>query len=412
MDKLAKFLQSKKFMVISGFVGLYLISAGLSWIVFSTVASEPSLDLTPGGLAGERSKIAELPKTEVCPINGGKFSEVERKIWESRRPATVILQNHPEARPLSGISKADVVYEAVAEGGVTRFLAVFYCGAAAHDLRVGVIRSARVYFIDWASEYGNKPLFLHWGGANNFCSDCPGGVKSRREVAPEVNAYALLDELGWRAGLEGNDFDGGYTVGYPIVVRDQSRLGVEEDQAEHTPVGFLDELYKAAAERGFGYKDGSGTAWDEDFVEWKFADDAPLGSPKASKISFEFWSNKPEFDVSWDYEPAGNRYLRNNGGEKFVDWEFDSVQVSAKNVVVMFVDERGPVDNEKHMFYETTGEGAAMYFMNGDVIQGSWEKPTQTSRTKFYDENGAEIEFVRGEIWIEAVPKGNDIEYN
>jgi len=79
-----------------------------------------------------------------------------------------MIENHLDSRPPSGLSRADVIYEAVAEGGITRFLTVFYCGVASEDVRIGPIRSARIYFLDFASEYGDKPLFVHQGGAIIF----------------------------------------------------------------------------------------------------------------------------------------------------------------------------------------------------------------------------------------------------
>ncbi|KKU12366.1 MAG: hypothetical protein UX19_C0002G0073, partial [Candidatus Woesebacteria bacterium GW2011_GWA1_45_8] len=123
-ESISKLIFGKKFMVVVSFLGLYLLSAGVSMAVFSFLAKEPSFDGGLGdGLAGSRGRIADLPKTEECPINGGMFSKVEREIWESRRPITAMLENHADSRPASGLSKADVIYEAVAEGGITRFLA-------------------------------------------------------------------------------------------------------------------------------------------------------------------------------------------------------------------------------------------------------------------------------------------------
>ena len=77
----------------------------------------------------------------------------------------------------------------------------------------------------------------------------------------------------------------------------------------------------------------------------------------------------------------------------------------------MQVEEKGPVDKEKHMFYTTIGKGNALIFQNGDVIKGTWEKKTQLDRTKFMDSNGKEVAFVRGQIWIDAIPKGNEVKY-
>src|SRR3990172_4163820 len=123
---LSGFLTSKRAMTILSLLGLYLLSAGASWAIFSFAAGEPAVngdDLL--------ARISGLPKTEECPINGAFYTELERDIWEGRRPITAIIENHQEARPQSGLSRADVTYEAVAEGGITRFLSVFYCGVSA-----------------------------------------------------------------------------------------------------------------------------------------------------------------------------------------------------------------------------------------------------------------------------------------
>jgi hypothetical protein len=406
MKKIMQITSGKKFTVFVTLLGLYLFSAGTSWALFSYLKGSGDSAKT---VAEGRGRIdPDLPKTEECPINGKMFSKPERDIWETRRPMTAVVENSLDSRPQSGLSYADVVYEAVAEGGITRFLAVMYCGVSVDDIRIAPIRSVRVYFIDWASEYSQFPVFVHSGGANNICRDCPGGVKSRGDVAPEVDAFSKLVKLGWRVP-SGNAMDAGTNLGAPAVLRNQYRLG-EKALWEHSYEGYTDKIFEVAEERGFGFEDSEGNPWGEDFVTWKFADDKPASTPAYSQISFGFWSGKSDFDVSWKYDKAGNEYIRLNGGKEHVDWESKEV-ITAKNVVVQFVRERGPVDKELHMIYTTTGEGDALIFQNGGVIEGTWEKKTQTGRTRFFDEDGKEANFVRGQIWIEAVPMGNRVSY-
>lgn len=380
-------------------------------MVFSYVKSGPSSNVVDSSqIDSARSRIdTSAPKTEECPINGKMFTKQERDIWAGRRVLTAMVENNIEARPLSGMSRADVVYEAVAEGGITRFLGVFYCGAVAQDFRIAVIRSARVYYIKWAAEYGTNPLFMHWGGANNFGPN--GAAKPKGDIAPKVDAYALLNKLEWVNGQYGNDLDGSRNFGYPALVRQPNRLSNTDAKYEHQPAALVDLVYQKAEERGWGYKDSDGNAWDEDFDPWTFADEKALSSPKASDISFKFWDNWQDYDVRWEYDAATNSYKRFNGGKPFVDFDFDNEQITAKNIVVQFVDEEISIDNEKHNYYENVGTGNAIIFYNGDVIEAIWKKPSITARTKFYDKAGAEIPFVRGEIWIEAVPTGNDINY-
>ncbi len=400
LTKFINFLSSKKFLIVATFLGLYLFSAGASWAIFSYFSGSQT-SLFSGDLGESRSRInLDLPRTETCPLNGGMFTKIESDIWEDRRPIAIIVENHADARPQSGLSKADVVYEAVAEGGITRFLGIYYCGAAAEDVKASPVRSARVYFVDWAAEYGLNPIFMHVGGANDFA-----GFGDTVKLA---QALELLETLGWRYP-GGNDFDTTYDSGFPIFWRDYERLG-RPVATEHTMVASLDAAYEEAKDRGFNEKDPDGDMWDEDFVKWRFADDSPSSNPSATKIAFEFWSGKSDYDVIWNYSGDTNSYLRENDGSKHIDHETGE-QLSAKNVVILFVKEKGPVDINKHMLYTTTGEGEALIFQNGEVIEGTWEKDTRTDRTKFTDEDGKEVSFVRGPIWIEAVPSGNTIDY-
>lgn len=401
-------LSSKKIMVFVSFLGLYLLTAGISLAIFTFLKHEPSFSLTSGSLDEARSKISEtLPKTEECPINGDKFTKIERDIWDKRRPITAVIENHLDSRPPSGLSRADVVYEYVAEGGITRFLSVFYCNAAAGDVRIGPIRSARVYAIKEAAEYADAPLFVHSGGANNICKDCPGGVKPRGTVTKEVDAFSLLAELGWRFA-SGNALDAGTNAGYPEVWRDYERI--PGAASEHTFMGSTDKLNEVGTERGFGFKNADGEAWNKNFIPWGFVDGASAASPNASEISFEFWDSMADYDVKWNYDQSNNSYGRMNGGKEHIDLDTKE-QLSAKNVVVQFVEEKGPVDKEHHMYYEVIGSGDALIFQNGSVIEGTWKKSSITARTKFLDKKGAEIPFVRGRAWIELIPKGNKINY-
>jgi hypothetical protein len=401
--------KNKNIFLILTFVGVYLLASGVSWIAFSLLGeNESSNNPATADVTSSRSKInLDMPKTEACPINGMMYTKSEREIWEGRDPLLAIIENHVDSRPPSGLSRSDVTYEAVAEGGITRFLNVFYCGVSSQDWRIGPIRSARVYFINWASEYGKNPLFLHVGGANNICKDCPGGVKPYGQVSKEVNAFDLLEKIGWR-GAKGNAMDGGTNIGYPIVWRDYERI--PGAATEHTYLGSTDKLFEEGVSRGFGYKDVNGNPWNKNFVYWKFIDDKPVSNPSVSKISFEFWANKPDYDVEWDYDAENNRYLRTNGGKPHMDMETKE-QLAAKNVVVMFVEEKGPVDKEGHMFYQNIGTGRALVFQNGTVIEGTWKKDSREARTKFTDNKGSEISFVRGKVWIEALPNRNEIKY-
>ncbi len=400
----------KKLTIITSFVGLFFIAFGISLLVFYLIAPKAGAKLITDEKTGLRIDITK-PKVAECPISGAKYTKAEEDVWDTRRPIVQIIENHLDSRPVSGLSKADVVYEAVAEGGITRFAAVFYCNTVAQKVKTAPLRSARVYFVNMAAGYGENPIFLHQGGANSFCPDCPGGVKPRSEIHPTVDAYALLDKLGWRNGAKGNDMDGGFNVGFPVVVRDQYRLGSSPAAWEHSVVADLDEVYKEANKRGFNFKDADGVAWTKGFRKWLFIDGKPSASAEATDIKFDFWDSMAGYDVEWKYDAATNTYKRFSGGTPFIDNEFDKPQISAGNVVIMFAKETGPVDSEKHMAYQVMGTGKVIVFQNGEAITGTWSKAEALDREVFYDTNGKEISLVRGTTWVEIVPAQNDVSY-
>lgn len=397
-------MRDKKKLTLTIFGGLvlYLASAGVSYATFRYLAGPvPGLvsPISPLAIQEGRSKIdLTAPKTEACPLNGDKFTVAERAIWEGRRPLTVMIENHQEARPQSGLSRADVVYEAVAEGGITRFLAVYYCGASAQDVTIGPVRSTRIYYLDFASEYGDYPLYAHVGGANDF--------QNTGDTDKRARALERIADLGWQRY---NDLDQ-YAVGFPVYWRDYERIG-HPVATEHTMYSTTDKLWGVAHDRGLAASDDKGKKWDEDFLAWKFKDEADLGRRgEIDKIEFDFWSGYSEYAVKWQYDRGSNRYLRFNGGQEHRDLNNEE-QLQAKTVVVQFMQEEGPVDRNKHLLYDTTGKGKALVFMDGQATEGTWSKADRRSRTAFTDSKGKEISFNRGPIWIEIVPLGKKVIY-
>lgn len=395
-------MSSKKVMLALSGIGLFLLATGISLLVFSLVKKGSGNQSNPSASVSQsRSKVnLDAPKVAECPINGGKFTQAEKDIWSKRRPIVAMIENSTDARPQSGLSKADVIYEAVAEGGITRFMGVFYCGVAAEDVKIAPVRSARIYFVNYAQEYGNKPIYMHVGGANDYSGS--------GDTAKNVRALETLEQIGWRVP-KGNDFDTTFDAGYPIFWRNYERLN-HEVATEHTMMADLDAAYTEADKRGLNATDSKGLAWDKNFTQWKFADGKPASSPTATDISFEFWSGKPDYNAEWKYDSSNNQYLRFTGGQPHLDLDTNT-QLSAKNVVIIFAKETGPVDKNLHLFYTTIGTGQALVFQNGTVIQGTWSKDSAMGRTKVMDDKGKEISFVRGVTWMEVVPAGNKVNY-
>lgn len=371
---------------------VFIISAGISYSFFSvkestsnqTSPSQTSSDTQSQNTGNDYQAITfdqSKPKTEECPLNGEMYSKEQRDWWEKHRPLGVMIENHQESRPQSGISFSDVTYEAVAEGGITRMLHVYYCQDAGI---VGPVRSARTYFLDFISEYGDYPLYAHVGGANT-----PG----------PANAIGQIGDYGWANYNDMNQF----SIGFPVFWRDQNRLG-REVATEHTMYSTTSKLWTFAADkRKLTNTSKDGKEWDANFEGYTFKD-GKAGAVNQN-ISIDFWDN-PEYAVQWKFDNQSNKYLRNNGGEQHLDRNINK-QLTASNVVVLFMNERNANDgyeNNAHLLYGTVGKGKAIVFQNGKEINGTWEKASRTDRTIVYDENGDEIEFVRGKIWFETLP--------
>jgi hypothetical protein len=385
---------NKKIVILLAVI-IYLSFTYLSYSFF-TVKEEsggihlPIANYIPPGET-EVNKTGETikePKTEECPLNGQMFGATQKSLWEKRRPLGVMIENHKDARPQSGLTSADIIYEAVAEGGITRFLTIFYCQDAKY---VGPVRSARIYFIDMLSEYGRYPLYTHVGGANT-----PG----------PADALGKIRELNWDSYNDLNQFG----VPFPNFWRDYERLPGRI--TEHTVYTTTAKLWEyAKTKRNLTNLDENNKLWDEDFEKWKFKDGA-LVKGELTKISFDFWQGKEDYSVEWQYDKSSNSFKRFNGGQPHMDKNNDK-QIESKNLVIIFMKESMANDGYEggHLLYKTAGSGETIIFQDGKAIKGEWRKKDIFSRIKFYDEKGKEIAFNRGQIFIEILPIGNKVTY-
>lgn len=368
-------------------VAIYLGSAVLSFFIFSKFGGGggvlPSPVAAPTTGADQRAVFDDkLPKTEECPLNGARYSKQQKQWWSKHRPLGIMIENHQNSRPQSGMIFADVIYEVVAEGGITRFLNVFYCQDAGIT---GPIRSARTYFLDFISEYADYPLYAHVGGANT-----PG----------PADALGQIIDYGWQSYNDLNQF----SIGFPTYWRDEERL--PNVATEHTMYSTTQKLWDVAVKRKLTNVDKDGNSWDDNFVPYKFKDDVPASKrPAAQSVSFNFWKGYGDYSVKWDYDPATNVYIRTNGGKPHLDKD-NGKQLTTKNIVILFMRESRANDGYEgnlHMLYGTKGTGKALIFMDGIQVTGTWSKKDRTSRTIIKDASGAEVKFDRGRIWFEIL---------
>lgn len=316
------------------------------------------------------------PRDFESPINGILYTKTQGEIFDQRRPLAIMVNNHADARPIqAGLAEADIIFEAVAEGGITRFLAIYH---ARDSEKVGPVRSARVYYLDWSSEF--HAWYAHWGGASTEGSPANAYDYMRRNGVANLDAFWVGECPAcpyWR------DLD----------------LGVA---MEHTGFTATQKLYRESAKR-----------WPEwakkvPFDRWLFKEDtSEADRPAAGSFTFNFW-NLADYEVTWTYNPVENVYLRSQGGQPHED-AVTGERLQAKNVIVQFTAERSANDGTVHLLYQTIGSGKAKVFLDGRMIDAVWEKTARETRTRYYDEQGFEIKFNRGQIWVEIVPTGNEI---
>lgn len=349
-------------------------------MVFSQVLKRPINLQTPfGSLTDLTSGNEEGTKDQACPLNGALYTKNRQDQWQKRRPLGIMVENHADARPTLGLSRADIIYEAVAEGGITRFLALYLCQDAGD---IAPIRSARTYFIDWLSEY--SAAYSHVGGANT-----PGPA----------------DALGQIRDYEIKDMDQ-FGLGFPTYWRGTDKL------APHNVHSTTKKLWEAAEERGYG-PDEDGESWSETFKPWAFKDEAALEARGDQKpIIVPFWEQAADYTVTWQYDKTTNVYKRYHGQTSQEDPITKEV-LTAKNLIIQLQRERQANDGypDGHLLYTTTGSGDALIFMDGKAVKGKWIKKDRTARTVFVDAQGKEVSLNRGLVWIQTIPLENKVEY-
>lgn len=407
LGNLESISMSKKILVMA--LVLYVVSATATFTLLSAQSNSNDQGAvqqgqdntgTPSGTTtlGSLLKIdPNEPRDQACPLNGALYTATEKKAWEEHRPIAVMIENTPDARPQSGISNADVVFEAVAEGGVTRFMAFFYCGAQRDDILVAPVRSARSYFIDWASGF-NRPLYVHVGGAN-----LPG----------PANALGQLSDYGWKLN---NDIDA-MSESYPTFVRNYNRIEGKEVATEHTMESSTERIWKVAdkrkwtnmsPERKVGKTVVPSKDWKEGFTPWTFSTEK-VAAGSVTKFGYEFWSGYSDYAVEWQYDAATGMYKRVLGGAPHVDLNTNQ-QVMASTVVVLLTTEKGPIDEKKHMLYTTTGTGDALIYKNGEEVKARWSKKDREAPLTFVDSKGKDVALNPGLIWISVVDKATQIQ--
>ncbi len=293
-------------------------------------------------------------QAQAQAINGAMVPENIAK----SRPIAVVIENHTQARPQSGLTHADIVYETLAEGGITRFLAIFQ---TSNPKEIGPVRSARPYFNFLANQWA--AAYAHVGGSEIALSQLNTGV------------YKKLDDIN-------QFFYGDY------YYRSKERV------APHNAYTTLDLL------RGLIDK--------KDWKDWptvKLGEFETIPTEQlqttVTTISAKFFD--PSYALTFTFDPTTGLYARTNGGKPSVDKNNDT-QIYPRNVLVQYVDDYVvPMEQVNGLGLKLDGDGRAVLFTGGKATDGTWQYAN--GENKFLNQEGQAMKFQPGQTWIILMPK-------
>lgn len=320
------------------FVGYYLLKpgsggSGHSGTWNNPVKGEATAQIYYSNLSGREVKTA---------------AEVNQAV------TAIMIENSLDARPQSGLGSASIIFEANAEGGITRFLTLF------QDQKpqlIGPVRSIRLYYVDWLTPY--QASVAHVGGSGDALALVRNG--NYRDIDEFFNSGTY-----WRA---------------------------TDRYAPHNVYTSFNNIDALNNSRGYT---------TSDFTGFKRCDCSPVETPTATSINVTMSSYL--YNSSYSYDAATNKYMRNMAEEPHMDRE--AGQIAPDVVVGMMVDEHTITSGGYGESIATVGSGTAYIFQNGEVISGTWQKASREAPLRFVDSGGNEIALNRGQVWIAAVPNG------
>lgn len=359
---LQKIQKERKWQIGAGAVVVCVIAL----VVIVVSIKQQATALPAPVVANTNTQEPELPSDALVHrvIDGVKVEQGK----ENLLPVAVMIENLVTIRPQAGLQNAQVVYEALAEGGITRFMAVYASGDAIAE--IGPVRSARKYFVDWAEEY--RSMYVHAGGSPNALQQL-------------ATSSLLLEDLNQISG------------DHPYFWRDSSI------PAPHNLFTSSELLAYALRDKAFQEKVG-------EYDGWKFTSASEKKDrPEEERfIALQYYSSS--YHVRYAYDRETNTYLRFQGDQPHTD-RLTNEQIRVKNVAVQFIPTSLLEESSGRLDVETIGEGKAIIFRDGLTFVGTWKKETAEERTRFFTEDGKEVEFIPGNIWIQVAPDDRVIEY-
>jgi hypothetical protein len=314
---------------------------------------QPNSPAEPNQEEPKEESIGQTEEQFFCPLDGLPVSDPE---LIHRRPLAVVIGNIPEVAEPSGIDKACLVFEILAEGGITRLMPIFLHQDAPV---LGSVRSARHYFLDKALEF--NAAFGHCGYSPQAKED----IDKLKVIS--LNEF-YLPQVYWR---------------------------VPTKRAPHNVYTGTGRLFAELEDRGLLVAPSP--------VRFDFYDEGlgPLGSQAQTAI-LRF---SPDYVVEYKWDPDVSGYIRHVNGKLHQD-ENNGRRLVAKNILVQFVEGTKVLDNEGRLDMRMVGQGSGRMFQQGITYELKWSKNGRTEPTKWTNRNNEDIKFVRGQSWIEILPHG------
>lgn len=271
----------------------------------------------------------------------------------TKRPVTAIMiENSTDARPQSGLKQAGVVFEAVAEGGITRFVALYQ---ETQPSIIGPVRSVRPYYVEWAAAF--DPSMAHVGGS--------------------AKALSLI-----RSGTYGVDIDQFFNGG--------SYWRATDRYAPHNVYTSFEKLHALNIAKGHT---------SSSFTGFPRKDDEKILAATASTIAINVSSGA--YNVQYNYDQTSKTYLRSEGGAPHMDRE--EGRIAPKVVIALKVPVMQGFEDGYREQIPTTGSGKAYIFQDGSVQEVMWTKSSATSQLSFTGVDNKPVSLNRGQTWITAL---------
>ena len=329
-------------------------------------SSAPSDSAAPSDSPSPSPTPVPTPVLVPDPLDGVLVAPAVAK----RHVVGVMIDDLYAARPQSGLSAASIVWQAPAEGGIPRYLALFSEG---NPPSVGPIRSSRLYFIAWAAEW--NAVYAHVGGS-------PQALALLRTAQGAGKAVWNADQI---------------RLGNAYMWRINTRFAPHNVYTDARHLQLLVKVTHAPATMNYTPR-------------WQFGPDPALAQrPVGGSITVPYLANR----IQYSYDRATNTYPRTVSVE---GKEFDAgtkKRIAPKNVVVMFMS-FAPLNDgsQKHRLEaQFTGTGKAWVFTDGGLVKGTWKKASLTAPTYFYGPNGRPVSLAVGQTFVQVVQIGTNVTY-